>query len=66
MKKDFLDQGREIPLDAAVTIINAEVQWCHRNPMLYVISEDFFLGFIAGLKQAKHLIIKLSEMEYEE
>ena len=64
-KKEFLDSNHKISLDAAIAIINLELSWCYKHPMKDSISPAFREGFIAGLEQAKLLIIELSKMEYE-
>jgi len=63
---NFLSTDHEISLDAAVAIINAELQWCYKHPMRKIISKDFRSGFIAGLEQSKFLVIALAKMEHGE
>ena len=62
----FLDTDHEISLDAAIAIINVELSWCYKNSMKSEISNDFRLGFITGLEQAKFLMIELATMEHGE
>ena len=64
---DFLDCDHEISLDALISIINSEISWCHRYSVdELLVSKDFRVGFIAGLEQAKHLIIRFAKLEDEE
>jgi len=55
---------KRIPLDATISLINAELEWCYANPMDGVSDRNFRDGFIQGLRQAKHLIFGIAEMEF--
>jgi hypothetical protein len=38
-------------------IIDQEVEWCRKNKNNYALAADYKKGFIAGLKQAKYLLL---------
>lgn len=56
--------NKRIPLDATIALLNAELEWCSIHPMADLVDRNFREGFIAGLRQAKHLIFGIAEMEF--
>ena len=65
MAKFFLDTDHKISLDESVQIINSEIQWCHQEPMISLVTPQFRDGFIRGLEQAKLLLIMLAKNKTE-
>lgn len=42
-------------------ILDKEIEWCGKNPMKEQVTEQFQIGFIGGLEQAKYMIEKVKE-----
>jgi ribonucleotide reductase alpha subunit len=62
----FLGTDHLISLDAIVKILNSEIQWCHQNEMANMVTAEYRQGFIKGVEQAKGLVTKMAEEEWEQ
>jgi trimethylamine:corrinoid methyltransferase-like protein len=64
-KTEFLQTDHEISLDCLIQALNKELQWCYQNTHL-ANSKQSAMDFIAGVEQAKDLIIKVAMIYGEE
>lgn len=44
-------------LQQQMQLLDSEIKWCEKNPLPDVVDEQFRQGFIAGLRQAKRLLL---------
>ena len=63
MNHNFLDTDHLVSLDDVVKVLNKEIQWCYKHP---IVNVKFRYGFIAGLEQAKYLVIEMAGAFEEE
>jgi hypothetical protein len=57
---------KKISWEEIVSTINHEIDWCNEPQEYPMVTEEYRLGFIGGLIQAKYLIAKFLELQNEE
>ena len=64
-RDEFLDTDHVLSLNLACDVINSEIHWSYKHAKKYHVSKKWLKGYMAGLTQAKQLLITMAKEVYD-
>ena len=49
----------QIKTQEIVDVLDTEIKWCQDQPTEHLLGHEYRIGFVAGQKQARYLIIQM-------